>query len=80
LDFLKGLTRKIKTDFELKQKFAEKKICLVMDNVRLHHCKEIKTYLIENDISVLYTVPYLRDFNPIETIFSLIKKIFSTKL
>jgi len=47
-----------------------------MDNVRLHHCKEIKTYLIESDKSVLYTVPYLPDFNPIETIFSLIKKRF----
>jgi len=45
---------------------------LIMNNVRFHHCKEIKDYLQLEDVTVMYLPPYSPDLNPIENVFSCI--------
>lgn len=50
-----------------------KQTVLLMDNVRFHHCREIKEYIHSKDWVILYTPPYSPWFNPIERVFSLVK-------
>lgn len=52
------------------------KTVLLMDNVRFHHCVEVKSYIAYRKWDVLYTPPYSPWFNPIERIFSLVKGHF----
>lgn len=47
---------------------------LVMDNYRVHHTKDVKNVLKNNNISVLYTPPYSPELNPIEEMFSWFKR------
>ena len=47
---------------------------LVLDNVRFHHCQEIKMFLDNKGIKTIYLPPYSPDLNPIEMVFSMIKQ------
>jgi len=51
---------------------------LLMDNVAFHHAKVIKEYAKTIGIHLLYTPPYSPWFNPIEGVFSIIKRSFYT--
>lgn len=43
------------------------KIILVLDNVRYHHARKIKSWLMENEkIELFYLPPYSPELNPIE--------------
>jgi len=46
---------------------------LFMDNARIHHSKIFKTYVIDNNLNVIYNIPYAPELNPIEIIFSQLK-------
>lgn len=46
---------------------------IVMDNMRSHHAKLVKTLLDTSRIHYLYLPPYSPDFNPIEKMWSKIK-------
>lgn len=48
---------------------------VVMDNMRTHHVKEVRTLLQAAGIKLLYLPPYSPDFNPIEKMWSKIKAI-----
>ena len=48
--------------------------CLVMDNARIHHARQAKEYLVENQIKHIYLPPYSPDLNPIENIFGVLKQ------
>ena len=45
-----------------------------MDNVGFHKTKKILNYLDSKDINPVFTVPYTPDLNPIENVFSIIKR------
>ena len=47
---------------------------LVLDNVRLHHCAEIITFLESLDVEIMYLPAYSPDLNLIENVFSCIKQ------
>jgi transposase len=47
---------------------------LLMDNARLHHCKEVKEYIESRGKIALYTIPYTPELNPIENGFSVLKQ------
>lgn len=49
---------------------------LLMDNIRFHHSKEILEVLASVGIKPLYIPPYSPRCNPIEEVFSLLKRIF----
>ena len=62
---------------ELAEQFTEVQrgtVCLVMDNARIHHAREARQYLEENQIRHLYLPPYSPELNPIENVFGVLKK------
>ena len=48
---------------------------LFLDNARIHHAKIIKNYVTNNNIKLLFNTPYSPEFNPIEIMFSKLKKL-----
>lgn len=53
-----------------------KKSVILLDNVRFHHCYDIKQYAKNKQWELLYIPPYSPWFNPIEGVFSIIKRKF----
>lgn len=49
---------------------------ILLDNVSFHHSQVVKTLCLENKWNLLYTPPYSPQFNPIEGIFSIIKRTY----
>lgn len=47
---------------------------LFMDNASIHKNKNFKKYIIETNFNVIYNIPYHSELNPIEYIFSLLRK------
>jgi len=47
---------------------------LLMDNLSVHHCKEIKEKLLIKELVPIYNLPYTPELNPIEEVFSTIKQ------
>jgi len=52
---------------------------IILDNARIHHSKLVKKYVKDNDIELIFNVPYSPETNPIEMIFSKIKHVFRKK-
>ncbi|MCJ7636344.1 MAG: IS630 family transposase [Nitrososphaeraceae archaeon] len=52
---------------------------LLMDNARIHHSKILKDYITATDSQIIYNVPYCPEYNPIEMIFSKVKRIIGSK-
>lgn len=48
---------------------------IIMDNMRLHHAKDVTTFLNERGVQYLYLPPYSPDLNPIEKLWSKLKSI-----
>jgi len=53
---------------------------LLMDNVSFHYNKTAVTFLETHNIKPLYIPPYSPQFNPIEEVFSHVKRAFRRKL
>jgi transposase/uncharacterized protein YxjI len=53
--------------------YPEKTVFL-LDNVRFHHSKQVKNLAINKGWDLLYTPPYSPVFNPIEGVFSIVKR------
>ena len=51
----------------------ENRPVVILDNVRFHHCENIKSYLISIGVEIVFLPPYSPDFNPIENVFGEIK-------
>lgn len=49
---------------------------LLLDNASIHKTKLVKEFAKANDFEILYTPPYSPWFNPIEGIFSIVKRNF----
>ena len=48
---------------------------IFLDNASIHHSKDFKQYTKETKMHVLYNVPYNSDKNPVEYVFSLLRKV-----
>ncbi len=48
---------------------------VVMDNLRVHHMKEVKERFAQANIRLLYLPPYSPEQNPIEEAWSIIKRV-----
>lgn len=57
-----------------------KKTVILLDNVAFHHSKEVKNLCKSLDYELLYTPPYSPWFNPIEEIFSIVKRFYYQNL
>jgi len=51
-----------------------KKSVILLDNVSFHHSSSVKQYCKEKDVVLLYVPPYSPWFNPIEGVFSVVKR------
>ena len=49
---------------------------IMLDNVAFHHSKRVKEYAEQHGLHLLYTPPYSPWFNPIENVFSIMKRHF----
>ena len=58
---------------ELRARWFYDDICLVMDNLRVHHSNAVKDRMDELGFEYVFTPVYSPDFNPIESVFSQFK-------
>lgn len=56
--------------------FTDKKLYMVLDNVRFHHAKRLKPILerYKHKIELIFLPPYSPDLNPIERVWWLMRK------
>ena len=54
----------------------DKKIAIFMDNLSVHHSRKTKEALAELEIPYVFNVAYSPELNPIELVFSQIKRHF----
>jgi len=52
------------------------KTVIIMDNVSFHHSLKVKNIIIKKKWNILYIVPYSPVFNPIEGVFSIVKRCY----
>ena len=50
-----------------------------MDNCRVHHSIKAQTFIRENNIDVIFNVPYGPEYNPIERVWAEIKLQFKKR-
>ena len=50
-----------------------KKASILMDNARIHHYKKFVESMKDNNINIIYNIPYSPQFNPIEYVFNVFK-------
>ena len=60
----------------LREENGDEKICLFMDQLSAHTSKKSKTAMRQLAFRYIYNVAYSPDYNPIESVFSKIKKTF----
>ena len=70
----------IKTDnfnkfmLKLNRLDKEKKNVYLLDNARVHKTKSFNKIKEENKLNIIYNAPYQSKYNPIEYVFSLLRK------
>ena len=55
---------------------GEEKICIFMDNLSAHTSERSKQHMRDLGFRYIYNVPYSPDYNPIEFVFSMVKRNF----
>ena len=68
-DFIKYL-------YVLQRKMNFKPFALFMDNAPIHTAKVVKPYYADLEITPVFNVGYSPEFNPIEAVFSKVKRLF----
>lgn len=53
---------------------------LFLDNASVHHTKKFKEFAKETKIHALFNVPYNSEKNPIEYVFSLLRKVLEKSM
>ncbi len=53
---------------------------VVMDNISFHHSKEVRELANQHNVQIIFTPPYSPEFNPIEIVFSLLKRMYRAAL
>ena len=57
----------------LKQKSQGRRVLIVLDNLRIHYAKKIQ-YIYDKVFKVMYLPTYSSELNPIERLWSLLKR------
>ncbi|KAL4500726.1 hypothetical protein ABPG72_019960 [Tetrahymena utriculariae] len=66
--FLNFMKKSIKI-YQEKHMKLESKICIIMDNCRIHKMTAVINYMIETNIRFIFTAPYSSQMNPIVEVF-----------
>jgi transposase len=64
---------------ELRARHFFDDICIVMDNLAVHHSREVVNRMDELGFEYVYTPAYSPDLNPIEFVFSIFKRCLKTE-
>ena len=64
---------------KMRSKAGAKPIALLMDNLWVHKNARVRELMTELDIRPIYNVGYSPEFNPIEAVFSKVKRQFSSQ-
>ena len=64
---------------KLRVKAGKKPLALFMDNLWVHKQKEVRELMTKLDIRPIYNVAYSPEFNPIEAVFSKVKRAFGSQ-
>ena len=62
---------------KLRVKAGKRPLALFVDNLWVHKQKEVRELMAKLDIRPIYNVAYSPEFNPIEAVFSKVKRQFS---
>ena len=54
-----------------------KPFVLFMDNASIHKSREVKKHYLDLSITTVFNVAYSPEFNPIEAVFSKVKRLFN---
>lgn len=65
---------------KLKRKDKNNVKSYFIDNAKIHKTKKVNNYIKKNNMHFIYNAPYHSEFNPIEYVFSLLKKIISKNI
>ena len=57
----------------LRQNHGKQKIALYLDNLSVHRSNKIKELMKDLDIKYVWGIPYSPDYQPIESVFSMVK-------
>ena len=63
---------------QLREENGNDKICLFMDNLSAHTSHKSQKNMTDNGFRFIYNLAYEPDFNPIESVFSKVKRRFKT--
>ena len=61
---------------ELRDMYPLEALTLFLDNLAVHRSQVVQEKAVELDIEFIFNVPYSPDFNPIEMVFSKLKRKF----
>ena len=61
---------------QLRRLNGDTPITLFMDNLGVHREKTVTPLYLQLNIKPIFNVPYFPDGNPIESIFSIVKRVF----
>ena len=64
---------------QLRRKMGQTPIALFCDQLAVHRSKDVKPWYSELNIKLVLNVGYSPEFNPIEAVFSKIKRVFNHK-
>jgi len=53
-------------------------LALFMDRLQVHKQKDVREWLAKLNITPLWNVSYSPEFNPIEAVFSKVKRLFNS--
>jgi len=74
--FLKGLVKEINNFKDLKIKYNQNKVCLLLDNAKIHKTDEVIDFLNNTKFNVCFLPPYTPNANPVERLFLKLKSSF----
>ena len=76
LSYFKNLYNHVTLKNNLLNPFLQKDYVFYLDNASIHCDKQVNRFFVDNEVSVLYGVPFSPEYNPNELFFADIKKAY----
>jgi transposase len=61
---------------DLRERIGKRSAAIALDNLRVHHSKQVVEVARQLDFDLIFTPPYSPNLNSIEFVFSKVKNIF----
>ena len=80
LAFIKSLMEDVRDHYCLAEAYQKGKICLLLDNARIHCSKELYKYANSISLKLIYLPPYTPRYSAIELFFSILKRDYYNRV